>query len=532
MKRLIILPLALIAAPAIAQTAATPITVDGGQIDGKALAGGVTGWLGVPFAAPPLRDLRWRAPRAVAPWQGIYHADRVAPMCLQALRARTMNQYFGNEATSEDCLYLNVWAPAAAHAKLPVVVWIYGGGFTVGSASMANYSGEGLARQGVVTVNIAYRLGAMGFLAHPDLSREGANDRGGHSGDYGLMDQVAGLEWVKRNIAGFGGDPDNVTVMGQSAGSMSVSLLQINPRAHGLFQRLVGMSGSAFGQTMNPVPLATGEAQGVKVQQALGARGIEAMRDIPGDRILAAAGPILRNPIVIDGANITASAEETFAAHRQNDVPVMVGFVRDEHFAQIGAAKTVADYQGLIRKTFPQTADAVLSAYPAASDADVPRELTDVERDMSVGSQMFNWAKANAAHGSQPAYGFFFTRRHPYTAGITFADHDPATVGVYHTGDVPYWLSSLDALNMFRTTRDWSPMDRQLAVTMSGMVVRFAHGEKPAANWPAFDPRAPKSMQLGEEVKVIGWPNAKALPLLVDAAPPAPAPAATPRVRD
>ena len=136
------------------------------------------------------------------------------------------------------------------------------------------------------------------------------------------------------------------------------------------------------------------------------------------------------------------------------------------------------------------------------------------------------------AHGSQPAYGFFFTRRHPYTAGITFADHDPATVGVYHTGDVPYWLSSLDALNMFRTTRDWSPMDRQLAVTMSGMVVRFAHGEKPAANWPAFDPRAPKSMQLGEEVKVIGWPNAKALPLLVDAAPPAPAPAATPRVRD
>ena len=516
-----------LAAPAMASDPITPITVDGGQIDGKAMGGGVTGWLGVPFAAPPLRDLRWRAPQPVVAWQGVYHADRFAPMCLQALRARTMNHYFGNEATSEDCLYLNIWAPSSAK-KLPVVVWIYGGGFTVGSASMANYSGEGLARQGVVTVNLAYRLGALGFLAHPDLTREG----GGHSGDYALMDQVAGLEWVRRNIAAFGGDPDNVTVMGQSAGSMSVSLLQINPRAKGLFQRLVGMSGSVFGQTMNPVPLASGEAQGLKVQQALGAANIEAMRDIPGDRILAAAGPILRNPIVIDGANITASAEATFAAHQQNDVPVMVGFVRDEHFANIGTAHTVAEYQATIRKAFPRGSDAVLQAYPAASDADVTRALTDVQRDMSVGSQMFNWAKAIAAYGTQPAYGFFFTRRHPYKAGITFSDHDPATVGVYHTGDVPYWLSTLDALNMFRTTRDWTPMDRQLAVTMSGMVVNFAKGGKPAANWPAFDPRAPKSMMLGEEIKVIGWPNAKALPLLVDAAA-APAPVATaPRVRD
>lgn len=510
---------------------AAPVTVDGGMVEGKTLASGVEGWFGVPFAAPPLRDLRWRAPQPVAPWQGTYHADRFAPMCLQSLRSRTMNHYFGNEAISEDCLYLNVWAPqGSAGKKLPVVVWIYGGGFNVGSANMANYGGENLAKKGVVYVALSYRVGPLGFLAHPDLTREGD----GHSGNYGLMDQVAGLKWVQRNIAQFGGDPGNVTVMGQSAGSMSVSLLQMDLTAKGLFHRLVGMSGSAHGALMSPVPLANAEAQGVKLQQALGVGGIEAMRDLPGDRILSVAATVPRNPIVVDGIHITGTAAQVFSAHHQNDVPVMVGFVRDERFANLGQAKTVAEYQAIIHATFPKTADGVLKAYPAKTDADVPRALVDVMRDMSVGSQMFNWAGANVANGASPAYGFFFTRRHPYTAGITFIDHDPATVGVYHTGDVPYWLDTLDALNMFRTTRDWTPMDRKLAETMSGMVLSFARTGKPAANWPSFDVKAPKSMMLGEESKVIDWPNWRALPLLDDtaAAKPAPATATPGRPRD
>jgi para-nitrobenzyl esterase len=510
---------------------ADPVSVDGGLLDGRPLTNGVEGWFGVPFAAPPLRDLRWRAPQPVKPWQGVFHADRFAPMCLQPLRSRTMNHYFGNEATSEDCLYLNVWAPAGTQqsAKLPVIVWIYGGAFNVGSASMANYAGEALAGKGVVYVAIAYRVGAMGFLAHPDLTAEGQ----GHSGNYGLMDQVAALEWVKRNIAAFGGDPANVTVMGQSAGSMSVSLLQIDPRAKGLFAKAVGMSGSAHGELLAPVPLAQAEAQGRALQAALGAGSIEAMRDMAGDRVLASAGKVLRNPIVIDGNHITGSPAEVFAAHRQNDVPVMVGFTRDEHFANLAPAATTAEYQALIRTTFPKTGEAVLKAYPVGSDGAVTRALVDIERDMSVGSQMFNWAGANATQGKAPAFGYFFTRRQPYKAGITFSDHDPATVGAYHTGDVPYWLDTLDSLNMFRTTRDWTPMDRTLAEAMSGMIVAFARTGRPSPDWPAFNPHAPKAMMLGEDVRMIDWPNAKALLLLGDAAPPAPSPTPTPlRVRD
>ena len=214
-------------------------------------------------------------------------------MCLQVLRTRTMNHYFGNEATSEDCLYLNVWAPPfgdfqgspARAEKLPVIVWIYGGGFTVGSASMANYSGEALAAHGVVRVNLAYRLGALGFLAHPELTRESGY---GGSGNYGLMDLVAGLQWVQRNIAAFGGDPANVTIVGQSAGSTAVALLQSSPAARGLFTKVVGMSGSPFGEPMRAVALEQGEAAGLALAQALGASSIEDLRDIGGDRIVAA----------------------------------------------------------------------------------------------------------------------------------------------------------------------------------------------------------------------------------------------------
>jgi len=516
MKRMIAVVLAGAAGLALAAPArADTVKVDGGLVDGKALGSGVTGWFGVPFAAPPVRDLRWRAPQPVQPWQGVLHADRFAPMCLQGLRARTMNHYFGNEAISEDCLYLNVWAPegaAAAGRKLPVIVWIYGGGFNVGSASMANYSGEQLAREGVVYVSIAYRVGPLGFLAHPELTAEG----NGHSGNYGLMDQVAGLDWIRRNIAGFGGDPDNVTIMGQSAGSMSVSLLQMDPKAAGLFDRIVGMSGSAHGRQMGPVPLADGEAQGVALQNALGATSIEAMRDLAGDRILATAAGVPRSSIVIDGEHITGSASEVFAAGRQNKVPVMVGFTRDERFANLGPVSTVAQYQAAVKTAFGSRADAVLRAYPAATDGAVARASVDLMRDMSVGRQMFDWASANVQQGGAPAYAYFFTRRQPYAAGITFADHDPATVGAYHTGEVPYFLRTLESLNMFRHTRDWGAADRDLSATMSGMILRFARGEAPAAGWTAFNAKAPKVMVLGEGAALAEWPNWRAMPLLVE----------------
>ncbi len=525
MKRLLFALLALLATP----VAAEPIPVDGGLIDGKELSNGVNGWFGVPFAAPPVRERRWRAPQPVTPWQGVYHADRFAPMCLQSLRGRTMNHYFGNEAISEDCLYLNVWAPAdAAGKRLPVMVWIYGGGFNVGSASMANYGGENLAREGVVYVSIAYRLGPLGFLAHPELTAEGR----GHSGNYGLMDQVAALQWIQRNIGQFGGDPGNVTIMGQSAGSMSVSLLQIDQQAKGLFHKIVGMSGSAHNEQMGPIALARGEAQGVALQQALGAGSIEAMRDMAGDRILAGATGVQRNAIVVDGTHIVAGAAETFASHRQADVPVMLGFTRDERFADLGPATTVEQYRAAVTRAFGDNTAAVLRAYPAANDAGVSRAAVDLMRDMSVGSQMWNWAAANRAYGAAPTYAYFFTRRQPYAPGIAFSDHDPATVGAYHTGEVPYFLRNLDSLNLFRTTREWTPVDLALRDTMSGALLAFARSGSPGAGWALFDPAAPRLMRLGEDSALAAWPNAASLPLLARYTPPPPPPATPGRIRD
>jgi para-nitrobenzyl esterase len=519
MKLLLALLAAMAAYPAAAQT----VSIDTGQLQGKTLASGVRAWLGVPFAAPPIRELRWKAPQPPAKWTGVFNADRAAPMCLQAGRGRTMNHYFGTEATSENCLYLNVWAPPTGQ-KLPVIVWIYGGAFAVGSANMANYSGEGLAEKGVVRVNLAYRVGPMGFLAHPELTKEG----GGHSGNYGLMDQVAGLEWVKRNIAAFGGDPDNVTIVGQSAGSMSVSLLQIDQKAKGLFHKIIGMSGSPFGGMMAPIPLKDGEALGTAVQTKLGVASIEAMRDMAGDRILAAANMNPAKSVVIDGEHIIGAPEMVFQTGRNSPAPIMIGFTKDERFSNLGPAKTVAEYETVIRAAFPGVdAAQILKAYPAKDEASVQRALADVMRDMSVGRQMFGWASVNRA----PTYGYFFTRRQPYVAGITFADHDPATVGAYHTGEVPYFLRTLESLNLFRKTRDWSAEDRTLSETMSGAIIAFAKTGSPGAGWPMFHVKRPRLMRLDLKTDVIDWPNAKALHLL-DAAPPSPRAPEPGRIRD
>lgn len=507
---------------AFAQT----VKVEGGMIEGKVLDSGVNAFLGVPFAAPPLRDLRWRPPQPVAPWKGTFHADRFAPMCLQPMRGSSINHYFGHEAISEDCLYLNVWGPAepAPPGKpYPVMVWIYGGAFNVGSASMPNYSGEFLAKQGVIYVALSYRVGTLGFLAHPELTAGG----GGHSGNYGLMDQIQGLRWVRDNISGFGGDPGNVTLVGQSAGSMSIGLLLASPAAKGLFHRAVGMSGSPFGALLPPLPLAEAEADGQRLQEALKAGSLADMRAIAGDRIIATPLP-RRSPIVLDGKVLPLPPDQAMQGDGHSDVPVMIGFTRDESFRSLGRASDIPAFQALVKQAFPSAADKLLKAYAVSAPADIPRAISDIQRDATVGRQVAAWARAQ----KQPAYIWLFTRRHPYTDGIRFADHDPATVGAYHTGDVPYWLGTLEALNLFRRTRDWQPLDLELAARMQTMLLSFARDGKPAPDWPRFDPKRPRLMELGEQVRVVDWPRYGTLDLLAGWEAPPP-PSATPsRVRD
>ena len=494
-------------------TPGDPVTIDSGQIAGKLLPDGVKAYLGVPFAAPPLQQLRWREPQPVPPWRGVLHADRFAPECIQALRAHDINHYFGEEATSEDCLYLNIWAPpdAKADAHKPVVVWIYGGGFTIGSASMANYRGESLARKGVVYVSVAYRLGVLGFLALPALTDESPHHS---SGDVGFLDQLAALQWIHRNIERLGGDPRNVTIAGQSAGSMSVSILQASPLARGLFQHAVGMSGGSVGNSAVGAarPLAVAEQEGQRFQQSLGAADLAALRNLPADRILQAQlatqshyGP------VIDGYLLPASPSDLFASGQQNDVSLLIGFTRDEGFSELGRARTLAEYRESVAKLYGDHADTLLKLYPADNDEQARRAAVDAGRDATVGLQMRSWARAQTQTGKSAVYVYFFSRVHPYVPGVTFADHDPRTVGAYHTGDVPYWLETLDALNLLRKTRDWTDPDRQLAESMSNALVAFASSGNPntsgQSDWPKYRSDREKIRELGSSNHAVPWPD-------------------------
>jgi len=524
-KRALIAALIALAGPVLAQS----VKVESGRIEGITLRSGVRAWLGIPFAEPPLRALRWKPPRMPQRWANVFHADRFAPECLQPLRNRSMNHYFGNEATSEDCLYLNIWAPRAPAPKghpYPVLVWVYGGGFTIGSASMANYSGAYTAQHDVIQVNIAYRLGALGFLAHPELTKEG----GGASGNYGLMDQIAALQWVQRNISAFGGDPARVTIAGQSAGSMSVALLQSSPRAKGLFRGVVGMSGSPFGELLGAIPLAQAEADGVRLQNQVGAHTIDEMRDLSADRIVNA--PFARqSPITIDQRVLPATPGALFAARKASDVPAMVGYTSDEGFMSLGTVNSVADYQAAVHRAFAENAAAVLAAYPAVDGAEASTQARAIARDATLGRMTRGWAQAQALNGTSPTYVWMFTRRQPYTAGVRFSDHDPATAGAYHTGDVPYWLGTLDAYNSFRQTRDWSAADRKLAGEMSARLIAFVKSGVPKPDWPRFDAAHPQMMQLGLELKPIDWINYQKLDVLAGAQAQPSAPSA-PKPRD
>jgi para-nitrobenzyl esterase len=292
---------------------------------------------------------------------------------------------------------------------------------------------------------------------------------------------------------------------------MSVALLQMSPAAKGLFQRAVGMSGSPFGGMLGPVPLADAEAQGLALQKELGAADLAELRTLPGDKIAAATSP--RDPIVADGRIVTGRAEDVFAQHLQNDVPILIGYARDESFRPFGPIKDRDALAAAVKARFPKQADAILAAYPG----DASRAAADIARDATVGLQMAEWARYQQKYGTKPAFAYHFTRRQPYAPGITFSDHDPATVGAYHTGDVPYWLRTRDALNLFRQTRIWEPGDVSLEKEMSGALLAFARGGLPVSatigKWPAFDPANPRVAWLAPVSQITAWPHFADMPL-------------------
>ncbi|NBB52564.1 carboxylesterase family protein [Rhizobium sp. CRIBSB] len=525
--------------PAAAQVvtrpiASDPVTVAQGQLAGNTMASGVRTWFGIPFAAPPVGDLRWREPRAAASWPGVRQAVQFPPMCPQGMRGPGQNHYFGDQATAEDCLYVNVWAPPEAEVtgqKLPVVVWIYGGAFTGGSSAMMWTRGETLAAKGVIYVTLNYRLGALGFMAHPELKAESPH---GSSGNYGFLDQVAALQWVKANIGAFGGDADNVTIVGQSAGSMSVAALYASPLTRGLFQRAIGMSGSVFTEGAGSMASAqAGEAAGLALQEVLGATSLADLRRLPADRVIGVRG--VRTGPVIDGWFMPKAPSEILAAGEQNDAGLFIGFTRDEAFSPLGGAASAEAYETLVRRTYPADAEALLTAYPA--DANWAQNARTAARDVSLGVSTRVWASAQTGAGRRPAYAYMFSRVHPYAPGVSFIDHDPATAGAYHAGDLVYWFGNLDAFNAFRTTRNYTPTDRALTDAMSSMIVAFARTGDPSlpgVSVPRYDPANERMVELGDQVRIIDWPGRSHAALLgrLRAAPPAPpTPAAAPPAR-
>ena len=500
---------------ALAQIVETPIPGDpvklpSGQISGKILPSGVRAYFGIPFAQPPVGNLRWREPQPAKPWKGVYHADRMMPECIQVLRPHNINHYFGEEPTSENCLYLNIWAPpnATPTAALPVIVFIYGGGNTIGSAGMPVYGGETVAQRAAIFVNLNYRLGALGFMAHPELTKESPHHQ---SGNYAHLDQIAALQWIHDNIAAFGGDPAKVVISGQSAGAGAVSVLQASPLAKGLFRGVVAMSGGAWGTGGDMRALADAEKAGLEMQHALKAKSLDDMRQIPADRILAqtsefqvgaTGGAVRVGGANVDGYFMPDTPRNLFAAHKQNDVPLITGFTHDESSNALRTARTVDDYIAAAKKMYAGDAEAFLKLYPVKAAGEISEAGGAAARDGQMGKSARNWAMAQTKSGSAPVYLFLYSRVHPYAKGVHLADQDPATIGAYHTSDVPYWFGTQDAFNSLRITREWQEWDRELSKKMTALLVNFAKTGNPGTEWPQWKPGAENIIEFANQISV------------------------------
>lgn len=484
----------------IAPAAAKPVQTDAGLVSGIRV-GDLVVYKGIPFAAPPVGALRWRPPQPVQPWSGVRAADEFAPACMQtgvSMPGETP------PVTSEDCLYLNIWAPPA---KLPraVLVWIYGGGFFNGSASMPLYWGDQLARKGIVVVTVGYRVGPLGFLAHPELTAESPHHS---SGNYGFLDQIAALRWVQRNIRAFGGDPQRVTIAGQSAGATSVSILMASPLAKGLFQRAIAQSGGMF-EPLQLAPnylLPNAEKEGVAYAASVGANSLAALRALPADALLKGkAGGI--SHAVIDPYVLPRSPYDVFAAGEQNDVPILVGSNADEARSLISDLDmvTAANFDAVIAKHWGELPPQLLSPYPHATDTEARKARLDFERDLLFGWDDWAWARLEAMTGTNSVYYYHFTQVPPFPKDSVYAGWGPS-----HFAELWYVFDHLDQYPW-----RWSTKDRTLADEMSGYWVNFVKTGDPNGaglpQWPRFTMQESRMLYLGDPVSSGGVANLDSL---------------------
>lgn len=488
---------------------ARPVRTEAGLVEGVS-EDGLSVYKGVPFAAAPVGSLRWREPRPPVPWSGVRKAQNFAPACMQtgvSMPGETPPK------VSEDCLYLNIWTPAhSPDARLPVMVWIHGGGFSNGSASMPLYWGDKLARRDVIVVTIAYRLGPLGFLAHPDLTRESGRDS---SGDYGLMDQIEALKWVRRNISGFGGDRERVTIAGQSAGAISVSLLMASPQAHGLFQRAIAESGGGF-EPVGLAPdylLANAEKIGEAYAASLGVQSIAELRRLPADKLLSGRFDSVSHP-VIDRYVLPVWPYAVFANGRQNDVPILIGSNAEEARSLINfAAVKAASYDEDIRKAWGPLPPTLYDGYPHATDAEASDARVHFERDLRFGWDIWAWARLQAETGRGRVFYYRFDQSPPFPKDSVYAGWGPS-----HFAELWYVFDHLD-----QEPWAWTPADRRLTDVMAAYWTNFAKAGDPNGpglpTWPGFTAAKGRVLQLGDPIAVGGvvdLPSLKAFDAVYD----------------
>jgi para-nitrobenzyl esterase len=477
------------------------VKIKQGIVEGT-IEDGLRVFKGIPFAAPPVGDLRWKAPQPAEKWEGVKRTTEYAPAPIQG----------GNPPSgkSEDCLYLNVWTPAKSKKeKIPVLVWIYGGGFSFGSTSEPVHNGEHLARKGVVLVSIAYRVGQLGFLAHPELSAENPNNV---SGNYGLLDQIAGLQWIQDNIAAFGGDPDKVTIFGESAGGISVSMLCASPLAKGLFHGAISQSGGSFGPTRpttfpgeNMKSLKQAEQAGVEFAQKAGASSIAELRNIEADKLPAGWGMGSAWPIV-DGYVIPDDQFKLYEAGKYNDVPILVGYNSDEG-ASFSREKTPEEYIAGVKTRYGKFADTLIKAYPAGENV-VPKTARDLVRDAAFGWQTWSWARLQSKTGKSKVYYYYFDQHPNYPP-----DSPQFGYGSPHGQDVAYVFMHLDPSNP-QTTKS----DLEISEVMGTYWTNFTKYGQPngegVPEWPAFSNANPVVMYLGPTPHIGPVPSEESLKVL------------------
>ncbi len=458
------------------------VKTENGVVEGISNSG-LREFKGVPYAAPPVGDFRWKEPQPKKNWNGVLETKQFAPRAMQLPVFGDMS--FRSKGMNEDCLYLNIWTPTTKTSieKLPVLVYFYGGGFVAGDGSEPRYDGESLARRGIVVVTVNYRLGVFGFLAHPELTKESPHKA---SGNYALLDQAAAIQWVKRNISAFGGNPNKIAIGGESAGSVSVSLQMISPLSKNLIAGAIGESGSALRMGLSAIPLDKAEAEGAKFAEKTGAKSIADLRKMSAEELLKVVGASRFSP-TIDGYAIPALPEKIFEAGQQAHVPLLVGWNSKEMVPQFLMGKTpltMDNYVQKINELYGANGQTVLDQYKPANESDLENTAADLASDRFIVFSTWKWADVQARTGVAPVYRYYFARTRPdmrpemgnavagLAGGVTkdaAVPKPPKPLGSVHSAEIEYVLGNLPTNRIY----DWQAEDYKVSTVSEAYFANF-----------------------------------------------------------